>query len=145
MFMSTLTPGGFSAHMRATVDTLSTRVAVNPPCSAPPRLRWDSSNVSSHVHLPWDAATTSTWGYIGAELRTYEQKQSCGQPAKEPSSSLCQRSVRQSRTLRSVVHYEEPRWQPCRRRTRHPEYDRGRRCTWGSRVRGRGRGAHWNA
>ena len=60
MFMSTLTPGGLSAVMMARVEVLSTSVAVNPPCMVPPRLRWDSSTVSSQVHFPGIADTTSS-------------------------------------------------------------------------------------
>ena len=61
MFMSVLTPGGLSAVMMARVETLSTSVAVNPPCMVPPRLRWDSSTVSSQVHFPGIADTTSSY------------------------------------------------------------------------------------
>lgn len=63
MFISTLTPGApLSLFMIAMVEITSTRVAVNPPCSVPPRLVCSSSTRISHTTLPGVAAKTSTWG-----------------------------------------------------------------------------------
>lgn len=62
MFMSTLTPGNaLSLYMIATVEMTSTRVAVKPPCSVPPRLVCSSSTRISHTTLPGMADRTSTW------------------------------------------------------------------------------------
>lgn len=60
MFMSTLTPGGLSAAIIASVEMLSTRVAVKPPWRLPALFTWPSSTVNSHVTLPDDADTTSS-------------------------------------------------------------------------------------
>lgn len=62
MFISTLTPGApLSLYMIATVEMTSTRVAVKPPCSVPPRLVCSSSTRISHTTLPGLADRTSTW------------------------------------------------------------------------------------
>ena len=61
MLMSTLTPGGLSLVMMATVETMSTSVAVNPPCMKPPRFKWDSSTITSQVHFPGTADATSNY------------------------------------------------------------------------------------
>lgn len=62
MFMSTLTPGNaLSLYMIATVEMTSTRVAVKPPCSVPPRLVCSSSTRISHTTLPGVADRMSTW------------------------------------------------------------------------------------
>lgn len=61
MFISTLTPGApLSVFMIAMVEITSTRVAVRPPCSVPPRLVCSSSTRISHTTLPGLAAKMST-------------------------------------------------------------------------------------
>ena len=61
MFILVLTPGDLSEVMMSGVETLSTSVAVNPPCMVPPRLRRDwASTVTSQVYFPGIADTTSS-------------------------------------------------------------------------------------
>ena len=57
--MSVLTPGGCWAHSMAYVETLSTIVAVRPPCRVPPLLQSPSSTGSSHDILPVSHADTT--------------------------------------------------------------------------------------
>lgn len=57
--MFTLTPGPvLSLVTRAAVLTVSTRVAVRPPCRDPPLFKCSSSSFNSQTHLPADASTT---------------------------------------------------------------------------------------
>lgn len=69
MFISTLTPGApLSVFKIAIVEITSTRVAVNPPCSVPPRLVCSSSTRISHTTLPGAEDNTSTWGKHTVQL-----------------------------------------------------------------------------
>ena len=58
--ISVLIPGGHSVVVIASVDMVSTRVAVRPPCSVSPALRCSSDISISHVHLPSPADNTLT-------------------------------------------------------------------------------------
>lgn len=61
MFISTLTPGApRSLYMIAMVEITSTRVAVSPPCSVPPRLVCSSSTRIAHTTFPGVADNKST-------------------------------------------------------------------------------------
>lgn len=58
MFISTLTPGApLSVDTRANVDTLSTKVAIMPPCRVPYLLAWSSSTLISQISFPGVAET----------------------------------------------------------------------------------------
>lgn len=60
-FKSTLTPGpSLPAAAMASVEMVSTKVAVTPPCKVPPMFKCDSSTVISHTHCPWEEDTNCT-------------------------------------------------------------------------------------